>query len=221
MTSSAKQSILRRTEPWIASAQVLLAMTPRYTPEHTPPHSRGANFFARVMPENFRAPKKQRARGDAGCTVHPRSRVQCSGSCAHEHTGPPKSPGIPARNGLTAYGALSPATNSSCHRRRRIEGSLSPVGLTRLRRLDTSNGCQDHTVLPYASASSSARSSTAHGQSPPCDHVSRRMQPRPPQPVPRSMTIARAPPLVGRDGAVILRPRTAVKCNSEKKNKNS
>src|SRR6266568_5259480 len=29
---------------------------------------------------------------------------------------------------------------------------LRPVGPTRLRRLDTSNGCQDHTLLPSASA---------------------------------------------------------------------
>src|SRR5665213_3274956 len=28
---------------------------------------------------------------------------------AHEHTGPPKSPGIPARNGFTDYVVLSPA----------------------------------------------------------------------------------------------------------------
>ena len=30
-----------------------------------------------------------------------------SKSCAHEHTGPPKSPGIPAHNGFTAYHVLS------------------------------------------------------------------------------------------------------------------
>jgi hypothetical protein len=51
---------------------------------------------------------------------------------------------------LTAYSELSPATNSSCHRRRRIKVHRDPVGLVNLRRLDTSNGCQDHTVLPYA-----------------------------------------------------------------------
>src|SRR6478736_838372 len=28
----------------------------------------------------------------------------------------------------------------------------NPVGLVNLHQLDTSNGCQDHTVLPYASA---------------------------------------------------------------------
>ena len=35
----------------------------------------------------------------------------------------------PLRNGFTAYAALSPATNSSCHRRRRMQRRLNPVGL--------------------------------------------------------------------------------------------
>src|SRR5712691_1012364 len=34
----------------------------------------------------------------------------------------------PLRNGFTAYAVLSPATNSSCHRRRRILRLLDPVG---------------------------------------------------------------------------------------------
>jgi hypothetical protein len=34
----------------------------------------------------------------------------------------------PLRNGFTAYAALSPATNSSCHRRRRTQRLLNPVG---------------------------------------------------------------------------------------------
>jgi hypothetical protein len=34
----------------------------------------------------------------------------------------------PLRNGFTAYAVLSPATNSSCHRRRRISRLLDPVG---------------------------------------------------------------------------------------------
>jgi hypothetical protein len=59
---------------------------------------------------------------------------------------------------LTAYSALSPATNSSCHRHRRIKVHRIPVGLVHLRRLDTSNGCQDHTVLPYAATSTNPRS---------------------------------------------------------------
>ena len=56
------------------------------------------------------------------------------------------------RNGFTAYAVLSPATNSFCHRRQRIETCRSPVGPTHLRWLDISNGCQDHTVLPYATS---------------------------------------------------------------------
>jgi len=72
---------------------------------------------------------------------------------------------------------------------RLIEG---PVGLDNLHQLDTSNGCQDHTVLPSAASSShtprparmlpeevsteafkrrsSARRPIAHGN-PPCDHA--------------------------------------------------
>ncbi len=72
---------------------------------------------------------------------------------AHEHTGSAEALRHSPRNGFTAYAALSPATNSSCHRRLRIKVCRSPVGPTRLRRLGISNGCQDHTVLPYAPAS--------------------------------------------------------------------
>src|SRR6266702_7690654 len=39
-----------------------------------------------------------------------------------------------------------------------------PVGPTRLRRLDTSNGCQDHTLWPSASAPVVLRALIAHGE---------------------------------------------------------
>ena len=48
------------------------------------------------------------------------------------------------RNGFTAYAVLSPATNSSCHRRRELWRSEPGWARLRLRQLDTSNGCQDH-----------------------------------------------------------------------------
>jgi hypothetical protein len=99
---------------------------------------------------------------------------------------------------LTAYFVLSPATNSSCHRHRRIRAYRSPVGLMHLRQLDTSNGCQDHTALPSASAPFVCVLLIAHGK-PPCDHVSRLTLPRPPHPVPTSVTMANAP-LAERDG---------------------
>jgi hypothetical protein len=49
---------------------------------------------------------------------------------AHEHTGSAETLRHSPRNGFTAYAVLSPATNSSCHRRQRIDGSSEP-GRTR------------------------------------------------------------------------------------------
>src|SRR5665213_1551225 len=52
------------------------------------------------------------AKGARGCRVHGAPAVPCASPTkenAHEHTGPPKSPGIPARNGFTDYIVLSPA----------------------------------------------------------------------------------------------------------------
>src|SRR5260370_21172909 len=70
---------------------------------------------------------------------------------AHEHTGSAEAIRHSLRNGFTAYGALSPATNSSCHRHRRIGGFSRPGWADpNLRRFATSNGCQNPTFLPYA-----------------------------------------------------------------------
>src|SRR3954469_10837445 len=55
----------------------------------------------------------------------------CTKKCAHEHTGPAESIRPSLHNGLTAYGALSPETNSSCLRHRRIDGFANPVGLAK------------------------------------------------------------------------------------------
>ena len=102
----------------------------------------------RIPPElciSFVPPIREGA-GNAGCALHPRSRVQdCTKKCAHEHTGSAETLRHSLRNGFTAYALLSPATNSSCHRRCRLEadrsgrivsatGSLAPatgVGTTR------------------------------------------------------------------------------------------
>src|ERR1700676_4864185 len=45
---------------------------------------------------------------------------------AHEHTGSAEALRHSLRDGITAYGELSPATNSSCHRHRRIGGRVEP-----------------------------------------------------------------------------------------------
>jgi len=70
--------------------------------------------------------------------MHPQSRVQ--NKKAHEvvTTGSPDQPGIPARNGFTAYFVLSPVIGLSCHRRLRNETQTwrqrRGVRTTRLRR---------------------------------------------------------------------------------------
>ena len=98
------------------------------------------------------SPQREGA-GNAGCTLHPRFRVQWAEGSAHEHSGSAEALRHSLRNGFTAY------TRSS---RRRIlvvtvasglKSCLSPVGPTRLRRLDISHGCQNHTTSPYAAPS--------------------------------------------------------------------
>jgi hypothetical protein len=52
--------------------------------------------------------------------------ARCTKKCAHEHTGTVGTLRHSLRNGFTAYAVLSPATNSSCHRRQRISGRSKP-----------------------------------------------------------------------------------------------
>jgi hypothetical protein len=54
---------------------------------------------------------------------------------------------------LTVSSALSPATNSSCHRRWQIWLVRARSGRLNLRQLGISNGCQNHTASPYAATS--------------------------------------------------------------------
>ena len=121
IASEAKQSIfpLRGEVDCFAS----LAMT-----VDTRSHSRDA---LRPSCTGIFRPIQSEGAGNAGCALHPRSRVQIVESCAHEHTGPAESIRPSLRNGLTAYGALSPETNSSCLRHRRIDGFANPVGLAK------------------------------------------------------------------------------------------
>jgi hypothetical protein len=56
--------------------------------------------------------------------------AKCTEKSAHEHTGSAEAIRHSLRNGFTAYAVLSPATNSSCHRRCRLDGLVDPVGST-------------------------------------------------------------------------------------------
>jgi hypothetical protein len=98
--------------------------------------------FARVVHEAF-ALRKQRAWGMPGvdapaasCVMKTNTRVS-----HHRSTG---LPGIPARNGFTAYFALSPATRLYCHRRLRIMVlSKARLGGLASAKLDASIGASE------------------------------------------------------------------------------
>ena len=138
--------------------------------------------------------QREEGAGNAGCLLHPRSRVQ---RCAKKtHTSiqvQSEQSGIPCAMALR----LMP-----CSPRRRIRlvtvvsglmACLSPVGPTCLRGLGASNGRQDHTVLPYAIASfvlrTVNRSRVDLAPRPPCAPTLS----RPPHPIPRFVT-TRDPP---------------------------
>ena len=187
---------------------------------HPPLKSEGA-----TRPSSEGAARPQEGAGNAGCSWHPQPVCESSVHTVVT-TGTPETPGIPCAMVLTAYAALSRATNSSCHPRRRIEGGArTRSGSPHLRRLDASNGRQDHTVLPYATRSSPGSFKRhVHVRSSPGDggssavrlragetltgipqwkaalrHLRRPTLPRPPHPAPTFVTMANAP-LTGRDG---------------------
>jgi hypothetical protein len=99
-------------------------------------------------------------RGRRECRVPdaPAARVRSVGSTRSSPQVHRKSPGIPCAMVLTAYGGLSPATNSCCHRRPADRWRAEP-GWADLASasLGISNGCQDHTLWPYAATSPTLR----------------------------------------------------------------
>jgi hypothetical protein len=82
---------------------------------------------ARGLPERL----SLQERGSRECRVRAAPAVscaKCTRKCAHEHTGSAETLRHSLRNGFTAYAVLSPAKNSSCHRRCRLDGGYDPVG---------------------------------------------------------------------------------------------
>jgi hypothetical protein len=100
------------------------------------------------------SPLKTEGVGNAGCPMHPQPRVR--NETKHTSvvtTGSPGSPGIPARNG---FNGLFRALPGERIRLVTVIGGLrfcqTRSDPTRLRKFSTSNGCQDHTVLPSANS---------------------------------------------------------------------
>jgi hypothetical protein len=159
-----------------------------------PSRSRGAMrpSFDRVRP------RKREGAGNAGCTLHPRSRAQRRVGCAHEHTGSAEASGIPCVMALR----LMPRSPRRRIRLVTVVGGFCDCstrsGQSSHRRLGTSNGCQDHTVLPYATTRLRQEASPGIASfvlracqsltrfNPPCDRISAPTLSRPPHPIPRS-----------------------------------
>ncbi|MEH2607742.1 hypothetical protein V1293_000031 [Bradyrhizobium sp. AZCC 1693] len=118
---------------------------------------------------------KREGTGNAGCLLHPRSRVQYAEKCAHEHTGTAGALRHSLRNGLTAYAALSLETNSSCLHHCRLDGSIDPVGSTS----PPAAWHQPRVSGPHGFAVRVSAVRLAHRLplmrfNPPCDHLVRR-----------------------------------------------
>ena len=83
-------------------------------------------FWIRLHPRDAMRPRRcfylppKEGVGNAGCPLHPRSRVHLVAvERTRVTTSTPESPGIPARNGFTTYFVLSSVTGLFCHRRLR------------------------------------------------------------------------------------------------------
>jgi hypothetical protein len=192
IASEAKQSILPRKER--VDCFAALAMTLIESRIDRFPHT--TSFSRRGAPEACCYLRAQRGRGECRMPAAP------AASCAlvvvestRVTTSTPESPGIPARNGFTAYFELSPVTGLFCHRRLRSKVLSAPGRADRTSaNLTPASGRQDHTTSPYAGNISRPRAvdrSQAHR--PPCDPVARKTLPRPPHPHPASVTIAIRP----------------------------
>jgi hypothetical protein len=112
--------------PWAARrwdcCPTTASMTASYENGFAFPRRETPGGCFRTFPRRWREQGMPGARCTRGlvCKIVQRS--------AHEHTGSAEAIRHSLRNGFTAYGVLSPATNSSCHRRRRISGLADPVG---------------------------------------------------------------------------------------------
>ena len=98
---------------------------------------------------NIIRPEEEGA-GNAGCRLAPA--VACANSARDAHTSiqvQPEHPGIPCAVGLRHIPRAPRRRIPLASVAGRLKILRSPVGIATSRRLDTSNGCQDHTALPY------------------------------------------------------------------------
>ena len=192
----------------LGSIDVSEYWTPAYaddpTAEEAETHLRVlAARFARALP-SF-TPFNQEGAGNAGRRLAPA--VSCAMSAEDAHTSiqvQPEQPGIPCAMGLR----LIP-----CSPWRRIPLASIAGGLKvlakpgwisqNLRRLDASNGRQNHTALPSATFAVRRRAAFAHEQAHPAKTCCAPGVPRPPLPAPNVRDDRDTPLLWARDGGVV------------------
>jgi hypothetical protein len=174
---------LATKKEWIASVASLLAMTAL----------KFQTYLRDLAARCARALQKTSAPlegvGNAGCPLHPRSRVHfVLVERTRVTTSTPESPGIPARNGfnglcraLPGDRALLPPSSADMFLSKPGWADLNSANLT------PASGRQDHTILPSA-ATSFVSSPFDRSQvfRPALHHVARLTLPRPPHPSPRS-----------------------------------
>src|SRR6266851_1328394 len=182
IASAAKQSISPRKE----RKNGLL----RFARNDGPDYKR--DFAPRGTKRPSRAFISRPPRGRGECRVPDAPAASCALCIGRTHTSNneyTRTPGIPARNGFTAYVVLSPVTGLFCHRRPQSK-VLSKPGWADLNsaNLTPASGRQDHTILPSASNISRQRAvdRSQVPENPPCDPIARKTLPRPPHPTPRS-----------------------------------
>jgi hypothetical protein len=113
-------------------------------------------------------------RGSGECRMHAAPAVSCAKVVrrnAHEHTGSAEALRHSLRNGFTAYAVLSPATNSSCHRRCRLDGGIGSG------RVDLATGS-----LAPATGARTTRFCRTHQRRSSCAPVDRSRETRPATP---------------------------------------
>ena len=181
-------------EYWIVRPRCAIAHKADDDGEHT------FTFPRRVSP-GLCQPFAQ-TRGRRECRVLAAPAVPCArdgGRGAHEHTGTVGARRHSLRSGFTAYGALSPETNSSCLRHRRIDGFANPVGLAKTSAdLTPATGARTTRFCRTLQHRSSAAPPIAHRPKPALQSVSaQRVLPRPPHSLPNVRDDRDTPLLTG------------------------
>src|SRR5437879_1106859 len=118
----------------------------------------------------FSAPQKSEGAGKAGCWLAPA--VSCAIGAEKTHTS------IQVSAGASGLPCAMVLRLMPCSPRRRIRlatvagelaARIARLSFANLRRLDTSHGCQDHTVLPSATAPVILRARDRSRENPPCN----------------------------------------------------